>query len=203
MGVPAAKEPSPDDQAITRTTSSPGGGCMTRFMTSPFRALRRIRDMYVSSLGNCTRSGAASSRGGNNNKISATAGMVAIMPRARSRTAFGHNSYRSGPDGDDDFRELVRVNSKQVDAAAAAKLSAARPPAVTVVPRSQSVAASIGRIDEERPCEFDVDGDDGIKLAGIPTGAGAGPAYSRSRSCAVVPTERSSSTVIGFKGGLK
>ncbi|KAL0926144.1 hypothetical protein M5K25_004538 [Dendrobium thyrsiflorum] len=98
-------------------------GCLK----APFRLLRRARDIYVKSLGGCAGAGGGARGGG------FAAGVVALMPRARSRSAFGQsNRYGSG---EDDFRDLVRASSK-----------GSAP--VGVVTRSQS-APAIERIEEE------------------------------------------------------
>ncbi|KAM3294306.1 hypothetical protein ACQJBY_037292 [Aegilops geniculata] len=122
-----------------------------RCVRAPFRALVRARDLYVSRMAAC-----AAGRG--------PVGMAAV---SRSRSHGFHFHHSAGGDGDDaDVRELVRAASR-----------AGPPRPAGVGPRSQSVA--IGRIDEDRPCEF-----------GLDDGAAARALGPRSRSCAVGSTAR-------------
>ncbi|RCV41073.1 hypothetical protein SETIT_9G106900v2 [Setaria italica] len=83
-----------------------------------------------------------------------------------------HGFYRSAAGADDDVRELIRAASR------------AGPPRAPggVGPRSQSVA--IGRIDEDRACEFGLE--DGERAQAM------GP---RSKSCAVGPSARTARRV--------
>ncbi|CAL4944176.1 unnamed protein product [Urochloa decumbens] len=116
-----------------------------RCVRAPLRALVRARDMYVSRMAACA--GGGGGRG--------PVGLVA-MPRCQS-----HGFYRSaaGAGADDDVLELIRAASR------------AGPP--RAAPRSQSVA--IGRIDEDRACEFGMEDEERAQALGP-----------RSRSCAVV-----------------
>ncbi|KAL0921887.1 hypothetical protein M5K25_009002 [Dendrobium thyrsiflorum] len=153
----------------TKASHKKKSGRLMRCMQAPLRALRCARDMYVKSLGGCAGEGGGGGRGAPMTGV--TAGMVAMMPRARSVNAFGNsNGFGEGSGRDDDFKELLRANSKQDHDDAAAGMAQA-------IKRSQSVAPAIGRIDEDAPCD-DFDGD--INKLGIP----------RSKSCAVVPTAR-------------
>ncbi|KAK8962134.1 hypothetical protein KSP40_PGU020671 [Platanthera guangdongensis] len=122
---------------------------------SLLRCLKRARDIYVNTFCGCAGAGGGSPRGGG-----FTAGVAVLMPRARSRSAFGQSSGL----GENDLIDLVRASSKRNAAAPA--------PAPAVVPRSQSLAPAIGRIDEERSTEFEEDVKPGIG--------------SRSQSCTVV-----------------
>ncbi|XP_028551738.1 uncharacterized protein LOC110112732 [Dendrobium catenatum] len=152
----------------TKASHKKKSSSLMRCMKAPLRALRCARDMYVKSLGGCAGAGGGG-RGAPMTGV--TAGMVAMMPRARSVNAFGNsNGFGGGSGRDDDFKELIRANSKQDHDDAAAGMAQA-------IKRSQSVAPAIGRIDEDAPCD-DFDGD--IYKLGIP----------RSKSCAVVPTAR-------------
>ncbi|KAL6843500.1 hypothetical protein ACP4OV_026562 [Aristida adscensionis] len=130
-----------------------------RCARAPLRALVRARDLYVSRMAACAGGGG----GGGPVRLVA-------MPRCQS-----HGFYRSGAGGaaaEDDVRELIR---------AAARGGAPRPPGVA--PRSQSVA--VGRIDEDRPCEF---GPEAL-----------GP---RSMSCAVASSSSSSLSVAARRVGV-
>ena len=79
----------------------------------------------------------------------------------RQSTASPSSSSRSFG-GDGDLRELIRAASER-----RAAPEREQPPAVA---RSRSVA--MAKIDEDRPCDFDL-------------ATGAGVAFGRSRSCAV------------------
>uniref|UniRef100_A0A0E0KIK8 Uncharacterized protein n=1 Tax=Oryza punctata TaxID=4537 RepID=A0A0E0KIK8_ORYPU len=131
-----------------------------RCVRAPFRVLVRARDLYVSRMAACAGGGGGGGRG-------APVGLVA-MPRCQS-----HGFYRSAAGGstDDDIRELIRL---------ASRAGPPRPPGVG--PRSQSVA--IGRIDEDEPCEFGLDGE-ARALAMAP----------KSKSCTVGPTARTAHRV--------
>lgn len=127
-----------------------------RCVRLPFRALVRARDLYVSRMAACAGAGG---RG--------PVGLVAV-PRSQSH-GFYHRSAAAGES--DEVAELIRAASR-----------APRPAAAGVGPRSRSVA--IGRIDEDRPCEFGAD-----------DAAALGP---RSRSCAVGPSART----VARRGGV-
>ncbi|KAL6637774.1 hypothetical protein ACP70R_025346 [Stipagrostis hirtigluma subsp. patula] len=130
-----------------------------RCVRAPFRALVRARDLYVSRMAACA--GGGGGRGG-------LGGLVAV-PRSQS-----HGFYRSaGAAGEDDVRELIRAASR-------ANQLINRP--AGVVPRSQSVA--IGRIDEDRPCEFGLEDEERAQALGP-----------RSKSCAVGPSARTARRV--------
>ncbi|WOK98478.1 hypothetical protein Cni_G07190 [Canna indica] len=128
---------------------------LRRLAAAPYRALCRARDLYVKSLGGCAGKAQRPP-------------FSAAMPRARSYAFHQHGR-------DDDVGELIRaastrslpVKGSRDDGGAGA------------VPRSQSVAGVVMRIDEEKQCSFEGD----VKLG---LGLGMPPAYPRSRSCAVV-----------------
>ncbi|RLN18860.1 hypothetical protein C2845_PM02G04070 [Panicum miliaceum] len=131
-----------------------------RCARAPLRALVRARDLYVSRMASCAGGGG---RGAGLGPV----GLVAA-PRCQS-----HGFYRSGAGADDDVRELIRATSR-----------AGRAPGVGGVgPRSQSVA--VGRIDEDRACEFGLG--DGERAQAL----GLGP---RSKSCAAVAVAPSART---------
>ncbi|KAI3669742.1 hypothetical protein L6452_41121 [Arctium lappa] len=107
-----------------------------RVLKAPVRAICKIRDLYISGMYSC-----AAGMGG---PVSAhTSG----LPK----------SYSTTSSRNDDFAELMRIAStRSLGSRLGTDFSGGQqtPPA-PVVPRSQSVA--IGRIDEEKSCEF---GDD-------------------------------------------
>lgn len=133
-----------------------------RFIKAPIRALTKARDFYINSMTECAGRG---SYGG------APMPYVSSLPKS-----FSVNSARSS-NSDEDFRELVKVASRRslgrkVELEILRQQSPLNNGGVNGVPRSQSVA--IGRIDEDKACEF---GEDvSVKVDGI---------YPRSRSYAV------------------
>ncbi|XP_027348484.1 uncharacterized protein LOC113860054 [Abrus precatorius] len=110
---------------------------LSRYMKAPFRFLMKARDMYVRGMIECSTHFSYV-----NVSMGCPSGQVCTLPRS-----FSVNSETN----DDDFNELVR--------AASLKSFGDRRQPVIKVPRSRSVA--IGRIDEDKPCDF---GDDMIKL---------------------------------------
>ncbi|CAA7404298.1 unnamed protein product [Spirodela intermedia] len=125
-----------------------------RIVKAPLWVLCQARDLYVSSMTGCA--------GRVNYGAMAYSGGPAGIPRS-----FSFQQGRSSCSSEDDLRELMRVASQ----GAKGSLNRGGP---GIVPRSQSVG--IGRIDEDKPCEFGAE-------------AMAGPFYPRSRSYAV-PTRR-------------
>lgn len=108
-----------------------------RVLKAPLRVVCKIRDFYVSSMYSC-----AAGIGG------PTGPYTSGLPKSYSTT-----SSRA----DEDFAELMRIAStkslgNRLDPDFLARQQTVVP---TVMPRSQSVA--IGRIDEEKICDF---GDD-------------------------------------------
>ncbi|KAD4888284.1 hypothetical protein E3N88_20357 [Mikania micrantha] len=107
-----------------------------RVLKAPLRVACKIRDLYISSMYRC-----ASGMGGPTGPY--TSGLPRSYSTASSRT-------------DDDFAELVRIAStrslgKRLDPGFIGRQQAVPP----VVPRSQS--AAVGRIDEDKTCEFEAD----------------------------------------------
>ncbi|XP_008796991.1 uncharacterized protein LOC103712289 [Phoenix dactylifera] len=133
---------------------SKGSSVTSRFgrcLRAPLRVLRRARDMYVRSLTECA--------GGVQYGAAVGYPTFASVPRSYS---FGSARTSSS---DEDLRELIRAASQS----RAGSLNAR---AGVVVPRSQSVA--VGRIEEDKPCDFD----DDVRV-------GSDLLFPRSRSCAV------------------
>ncbi|XP_031115054.1 uncharacterized protein LOC116019101 [Ipomoea triloba] len=146
----------------------------SRRIKAPIRVLMRARDFYIRSLSDCSGkfgSGAVDVVGG-------PAPHIYSLPRSFSVAS-------SASSVEEDMRELIRIAStKSLGGKVEAEILRRRQqPSLrsgssaaggggmrNVLPRSHSVA--VGRIDEDKPCDF---GD--IKVVPV--------AYPRSRSCAV------------------
>lgn len=126
------------------------GNVFVWIVKAPLRVLCRARDLYVSSITGCA--------GMANYGAMGYPGGPAGIPRS-----FSFQQGRSSCSSEDDLRELMRAASQ----GAGGSLNRRGP---GNVPRSQSVG--IGRIDEDKPCEFGAE-------------PMAGPFYPRSRSYAV------------------
>ncbi|KAK8587020.1 hypothetical protein V6N13_086028 [Hibiscus sabdariffa] len=135
---------------------------LSRYLKAPIRFLIKVGDFYIKSMTEY------SEKVGHGTILGCPAGHVNALPRS-----YSVGSTRSGH-GDNDFRELLRAAStRHFDDNKARRQQARRSPKM---PRSQSVG--IGRIDEDKPCDFDADF---IKVK---------PAYfPRSRSYAVTKRE--------------
>ncbi|MQM19513.1 hypothetical protein Taro_052520 [Colocasia esculenta] len=140
------------------TTAGGGGSVLKRIVAAPLWALRRARDLYVTGMTRCA--GAVGPAG----VVGYPGDFNMGVPRSHSF----RSASRSSSAGEDDLRELIRAASQ--GAMGSLNLGGGG----GAVRRSQSVG--MGRIDEDRPCDF----------AGLDGGALAGPLYPRSRSCAVV-----------------
>ncbi|OMO56437.1 hypothetical protein CCACVL1_26550 [Corchorus capsularis] len=129
---------------------------ISRILKAPIRILIKARDFYIKSMTEY------SDMLGHGTVLGCPTGQVSTLPRSYSTS-----SVKSSH-GDDDLRELIRAastrslgNKIQLDlqrqqAAAAARQS----PNKTTggpdnMPRSRSVG--IGRIDEDKPCDFEED----------------------------------------------
>ncbi|GMJ03857.1 hypothetical protein like AT4G37700 [Hibiscus trionum] len=136
---------------------------LSRYLKAPVRFLVKAGNFYVKSMTEY------SERVGYGTVMGCPTGQVNTLPRS-----YSVGSTRSGNGGDDDFRELVRAAStRTIDNKARfdfdRRQQARQSPKM---PRSHSVG--IGRIDEDKTCEFE---EDVIKVK---------PAYfPRSRSYAV------------------
>ncbi|XP_047312749.1 uncharacterized protein LOC124916058 [Impatiens glandulifera] len=111
---------------------------ITRYIKAPFRVLAKARDFYIQSMTQC-------------------AGQMAYGTSSMAKS-FSVNSNRSI---NDDYSDLIRVASTRTlgekiesELLRRQQESTAVAAAITMT-RSQSVA--IGRIDEDKPCDF---GDD-------------------------------------------
>ncbi|KAI4315089.1 hypothetical protein L6164_027935 [Bauhinia variegata] len=119
---------------------------LMRYVKAPMRFLIKARDLYVDSMRQCSTNLAYydAAMGCPN----AGAPLVTTLPRSFS-VGSTRSTYHT-----DDFKELVRAASvrscgNRIGSPASAKKSP------NTVPRSHSVG--IGRIDEDKPCDF---GDD-------------------------------------------
>ncbi|KAL2522653.1 hypothetical protein Fot_26576 [Forsythia ovata] len=113
-----------------------------RLVKAPIRVLSKARDVYVKSMLRCA---------GEFTYASAM-GCPAAQPTSLPRSFSVNSSVSSA---DEDFRELIRASStRSLNGKIEAEIlrSKQSPGNLKVVPRSQTV--TIGRIDEDKPCEF-------------------------------------------------
>ncbi|XP_073146942.1 uncharacterized protein [Henckelia pumila] len=126
------------------------GSKIVRYLKAPARILARARDFYVNSMMRCA------GHVGQSSAIGCSAPQFSTLPRSFSVGS----SYSTG--SEEDLRELIRVAStRSLGGKIESELLRAKRPSplrvgggVAVVPRSHTVA--IGRIDEDKPCEFGV-----------------------------------------------
>ncbi|XP_022773926.1 uncharacterized protein LOC111316178 [Durio zibethinus] len=124
---------------------------LSRYLKAPIRVLVKARDFYMKSMTEY------SDRLGYGTVMGCPTGQVNTLPRS-----YSVGSTKSG-DGDDDLKELMRVAStrslgNKVKLDLLKRQQARQSPNTTVtnnLPRSRSVG--IGRIDEEKPCDFEED----------------------------------------------
>ncbi|KAL8034337.1 hypothetical protein ABFX02_12G021500 [Erythranthe guttata] len=139
-----------------------------RYTKGPIKILTRVRDFYVQSLTGCA---GQVSYGGDAFGFPA-AHNFSNLPRSLSASS----SYSNSGTRDEDLRELVRIAStRSLTGKIEAELlrSPVRGGGVAAIRRSRTV--TIGRIDEEKPCEF----------GGVEGGCGArAEVFPRSRSYA-------------------
>ncbi|KAL7090142.1 hypothetical protein ACP275_12G022200 [Erythranthe tilingii] len=133
-----------------------------RYTKGPIKILTRIRDFYVQSLTGCA---GQVSYGGDAFGFPA-AHNFSNLPRSLSASS----SYSNSGTRDEDLKELVRIAStRSLTGKIEAELlrSPVRGGGVTAIRRSRTV--TIGRIDEEKPCEFGgVDGGCGARAEVFP-----------------------------------
>ncbi|KAF7851437.1 hypothetical protein BT93_L3943 [Corymbia citriodora subsp. variegata] len=151
---------------------------LSKLLKAPIWILIKARDFYVRSLTDCSgHIGYASVMG-------CPTGQINTLPRS-----FSVSSTKSGStNADEDYRELVRLASLRSlsstvgsDLAKAQDVAGKSPMAATNNKMPRSFSTGIGRIDEDKPCEF---GEDGIVKADV---------YTRSRS--YVPAKRTSGLI--------
>ncbi|OMP01778.1 hypothetical protein COLO4_11600 [Corchorus olitorius] len=128
---------------------------ISRILKAPIRVLIKARDFYIKSMTEY------SDMVGYGTVLGCPTGQVSTLPRSYSTS-----SVKSSH-GDDDLRELIRAastrslgNKIQLDlqrqqAAAARRSPNKTPGGPDNMPRSRSVG--IGRIDEDKPCDFEED----------------------------------------------
>ncbi|XP_073064146.1 uncharacterized protein [Primulina eburnea] len=127
------------------------GSKIIRYMKAPARILARARDFYVNRMMRCA------GHVGQSSAIGCSAPQFSTLPRS-----FSVNSSYSTT-SEEDFRELIRaastrslsgkIDSELLRVKRTSPLRVVRG-GVAVVPRSHTV--TIGRIDEDKPCEFGV-----------------------------------------------
>ncbi|XVF61387.1 hypothetical protein PTKIN_Ptkin08bG0125100 [Pterospermum kingtungense] len=121
---------------------------LSRYLKAPIRGLLKARDSYVKRMTEYSEGiGYATFMGCPTGQVNST------LPRS-----YSVSSMKSG-NGDDDLRELIRAastrslgNRVQLELL---KRQQARQSPTSKMPRSHSVG--IGRIDEEKPCDFTED----------------------------------------------
>ncbi|KAL1540873.1 hypothetical protein AAHA92_25163 [Salvia divinorum] len=118
-----------------------------RYMKGPAKILARARDFYIRSMTTCAGHAAV--------------GVPNLHFQSLPRSFSDNSSYSDYSARDDDFRELTRVASTRAKAKAELLRSTSSSPIgagrVPAIPRSRTV--TIGRIDEDKPCEFGGNGD--------------------------------------------
>ncbi|KAL0395841.1 UNVERIFIED_CONTAM: hypothetical protein Scaly_0032500 [Sesamum calycinum] len=113
-----------------------------RYMRGPVKALARARDLYVRSLSGCA----------DHVHCADSMGFPAPHFESLPRSFSTNSSYSK----DEDLKELVRIAStRSLTGKVEAELHRSGKP--SAVARSRTVV--IGRIDEEKPCEFGEDFD--------------------------------------------
>ncbi|CAI9752920.1 unnamed protein product [Fraxinus pennsylvanica] len=112
-----------------------------RFIKAPVRVLSKAREFYIKSMLRCAGEFTYASAMG------CPAPQSTSLPRSFSTNSSVSSSY-------EDFRELIRASSTRslTGKTEVEILQSKLSPGVKVVPRSQTV--TIGRIDEDKPCEF-------------------------------------------------
>ncbi|KAJ9170543.1 hypothetical protein P3X46_018643 [Hevea brasiliensis] len=128
---------------------------LRKFIKAPIRILIKARDIYIKSMTEC------SDRLGYGTVMGCPTGQVVNhLPKS-----FSVNSTKSS-NHDDDYRQLLRAastrglsNRVQLDVLQRQQSQSPKSPntcrEANHMPRSHSVG--IGRIDEEKPCDFDED----------------------------------------------
>ncbi|XP_022741293.1 uncharacterized protein LOC111292918 [Durio zibethinus] len=123
---------------------------LSRYLKAPLRFLIKARDFYIKSMTEY------SDRIGYGTVMGCPTGQINTVPRS-----YSVSSTKSG-NGDDDLRELVRAastrslsNKVQLDLHRRQQARLSPTTGANNMPRSYSVG--IGRIDEDKPCDFEED----------------------------------------------
>lgn len=136
---------------------------ISKCIKAPIRVLSKARDFYMRTLLGCA--GKVNSYGPYDGAMGYPTGpYLTTLPRS-----FSAASSSSDSNYDNDLRELIRIASARGNTVKKVE---------GMVPRSKSVHINIGRIDEEKACEFGGEEED-IKLKKIDN------LFPRSRSYAV------------------
>ncbi|KAM1502524.1 hypothetical protein TB2_027027 [Malus domestica] len=125
---------------------------LTKFMKAPLRVLIKARDFYIMSMTECS---------GQFDYGTAMGCPGAQVPSTLPRS-FSTSSTRSSTADNEDYRELTRAASarslrNKIEFDLARKAQLPRQPPVAGVPNamSRSRSVGIGRIDEDKACEFE------------------------------------------------
>ncbi|KAJ4714695.1 Usher syndrome type-1C protein-binding protein [Melia azedarach] len=130
------------------------GNRLTKYVKKSVKMLMKARDCYIQSMSQCSDTVVFSTAMG------CPTGHINTLPRS-----YSVSSTRSSKD--EDFRELLRVAStkslgKKIDLEFQKRQQLARQsptpsPGTNKMPRSHSTGIGIGRIDEDKPCDFEDD----------------------------------------------
>ncbi|KAJ9670453.1 hypothetical protein PVL29_026781 [Vitis rotundifolia] len=115
------------------------GSKLSRCMKAPFKILSCVRDLYVRSMTECA------GRVSYGSVMGCPTAQVSSLPKS-----FSVSSSKSS--GAQDLSELIKI---ELDLLRRQPSSQSPVTGTNVVPRSMSVG--IGRIDEDKPCEFGED----------------------------------------------
>ncbi|KAK6237800.1 hypothetical protein QUC31_003269 [Theobroma cacao] len=123
---------------------------LSRYLKAPLKILIKARDFYIKSMTEY------SDRINYGTVMGCPTGQVNTLPRSYSV------SSAKSSNGDDDLRELIRAastrslgNKVQLDLLRRQQARQSPVTGANNVPRSHSVG--IGRIDEDKPCDFEED----------------------------------------------
>ncbi|XP_059644074.1 uncharacterized protein LOC132285858 [Cornus florida] len=120
---------------------------LSRCLKAPIKVLSKARDLYIQSMTQCA------GKVSYDNVMGCPTAQVSSLPKS-----FSVNSSKSS--NDEDFRELIKVAStrslgNKIELDLLRRQHSPVTGGVDAVPRSQSVG--IGRIDEDKACEFGED----------------------------------------------
>ncbi|XP_039157540.1 uncharacterized protein LOC104418428 [Eucalyptus grandis] len=151
----------------TKKNASKEATKLSKLLKAPIRILTKARDFYVRSLTDC------SGHIGYGSVMGCPTGQINTLPRSFSVSLTESGSANA----DEDYRELVRLASLRSlssrvgsDLTRTEHVAGQSPMAATNNKMPRSFSTGIGRIDEDKPCEF---GEDAMVKADV---------YTRSRS---------------------